>query len=136
MKTDKYYELLKASPLSMPYDKGTIEEVAIWFDMNCTKTSDVIKMLKAIERNYHNYETDTIIETRSSSSTFSVSSTFNKYGFNPNCPPSSTFLMLDYYFSDNMLYWLFKVITETDSLNNIVLNKKFFMFTINHFKRF
>ena len=35
-------------------DDISVEELAIWLDMNITKQSDVIKVFKAIEKNYHN----------------------------------------------------------------------------------
>ena len=97
--------MLKQSPLAEDRDKATVEEVAIWLDMNkmSTRTS-LTKMLKAIDKNYHSSidELDAftfglfqkILLSQASSQT-------------PQQTARSPFFFAFRYFSDNALYWLF-----------------------------
>ena len=55
------YDMLKQSPLAKGRDDATIEEVAIWLDMNIgTNASSIIHLMKMIEKNFHDVKTDRI----------------------------------------------------------------------------
>lgn len=58
-RNDKYfYEALKKTPLAQSKDKS-VEEVAVWIDLNGgVNTSSLIKIFKAIEKNYHAFKID------------------------------------------------------------------------------
>lgn len=120
-----YYEMLKQSPLAKGKDEAIVEEVAIWLDMNGGSTrANIIKVLKAIEKNYHNNKTDKqIIDD--------IFIALHKLTKNSMHSISNKRTMLTLpeievsYFSDNALYWIFKVFSETSSLDNAMLDEKF-----------
>lgn len=132
MNSCTYYNSLKASPFAKDKEEATIEEVAIWLDINGGSTrTNIIKILKAIEKNYHDLKTDRLNDD--------TLSTFNKilrnslYGINrqPYASNASFFpnMHIKYkYLSDNALYWIFKLFSETTVLDHIVIDKKFIDF--------
>ena len=130
MSSCTYYDMLKQSPLAKGRDDTTIEEVAIWLDMSGNSTrANITKILKAIEKNFHDGKIDRLGDP----SIYSLRKILRNsyYGAsNTQCASKAMFLpeLIAQYFSDNALYWIFKIFSETSSLDNAMLDKKFIDF--------
>lgn len=101
-----FYDILKKSPLSN--SKSSIEEIAIWLNLNVLKTNDLIKIFKAIDNNYH--------KLNDVNSEFKLNWIFSSYD------------LIDYYCSNNILRNLFIVISKTDALDRFVYEQKLIAF--------
>lgn len=115
--------MLKQSPLAKDRDKATIEEVAIWLDMNkMSARTSLTKMLKAIDKNYHSSIDQLDVFTFGLFQKILSSQT-------PQQTARSPFFFASRYFSDNALYWLFKLFSETSAVDGAILDKKFIDFS-------
>ena len=133
MSSCTFYDMLKQSPLAKGRDDSTIEEVAIWLDMNCGLTrANITKILKAIDKNFHNKKTDRLDDPISWHLRKIIRNSL--YGFyranNTQHSSNAAFLpeLRVQYFSNNALYWIFKIFSETSVLDNAMLDKKFIDF--------
>lgn len=130
MSSCTYYDTLKQSPLAKGRDDSTIEEVAIWLDMNGGSTrAGIAEILKAIDNNFHNDKTDRLDDPLSWR--FSKILRNTRYGVsNTQYASNAAFLpeLRAQYFSNNALYWIFRVFSETSSLDNAMLDRKFIDF--------
>ena len=133
MSSCTFYDMLKQSPLAKGRDDSTIEEVAIWLDMNGGSTREnITKILKAIDKNFHDGKIDRLddliswplykILRNSLYGCYGASNT--QYASNAAVLPK----LRAQYFSSNALYWIFKIFSETSSLDNALLDKKFIDF--------
>ena len=133
MSSYTYYDMLKKSPLAKGRDDSTIEEVAVWLDMNGGSTrAGITEILKAIDKNFHNDKTDRLDDPMSwHLSKILRNSLYGFYRAN-NIQHSSNAAFLPklrvQYFSNNALYWIVKIFSETNSLDNAMLDKKFIDF--------
>ena len=130
MSSYTYYDMLKKSPLAKGRDDSTIEEVAIWLDMNGGSTrANITKILKAIDKNFHDDKIDRLDDPISWHLHKIIRNSL--YGFygasNTQHSSNAAFLpkLRAQYFSNNALYWIFKIFSETSSLDNVLLDKKF-----------
>lgn len=115
--------MLKQSPLAKDRDKAAVEEVAIWLDMNkMSARTSLTKMLKAIDKNYHSSIDQLDIFTFGLFQKILSSQT-------PQQTARSPFFFASRYFSDNALYWLFKLFSETSAVDGAILDKKFIDFS-------
>lgn len=128
-----YYDALKQSPLAKGRDDSTIEEVAIWLDMNGGSTREnITKILKAINKNFHDDKIDRL-DDLISWPLYKIlgNSLYGCYGAS-NTQYASNAAVLPklraQYFSNNALYWIFKIFSETSYLDNAMLDKKFIDF--------
>lgn len=125
-----YYDTLKQSPLAKERDDSTIEEVAVWLDMNGGSTrAGIIEILKAIDKNFHDNKTDRLDDPISWN--FSKILRNTRYGAsNTQYASNAAFLpeLRVQYFSNNAIYWIFKTFSETNSLDNAMLDRKFIDF--------
>lgn len=133
-----FYASLKQSPLAKDPDSTSVEEVAVWLDMNnLTTRKSIEKMLKEIDKNFHNRSTDLLgddsmqmfYKILNNSLYVSSSTPYGRFNFP---------MLQMRYLSDNVLYWLFKVMSSTSALDNAVLDKKFLEFaekTRDHHKQ-
>ena len=147
MSSCQYYHMLKQSPLAKDREETTIEEVAIWLDMNKQSSrSSLTKILKAIDKNYHdsidrlddmaiipfqkilNNSLYGTIGTNSQSISLSASTPIGT-PIMPLLRPSFPTLITMKYFSDNALYWLFKLFSETSAFDGAILDEKFIDFS-------
>ena len=133
MSSCTFYDMLKQSPLAKGRDDSTIEEVAIWLDMNCGLTrANITKILKAIDKNFHDKKTDRLDDPISWHLRKIIRNSL--YGFyranNTQHSSNAAFLpeLRVQYFSNNALYWIFRIFSETSSLDNAILDKKFIDF--------
>ena len=133
MSSYTYYDILKKSPLAKGRDDSTIEEVAIWLDMNGGSTrANITKILKAIDKNFHDEKTDRLDDPISWHLRKIIRNSL--YGFyranNTQHSSNAAFLpeLRVQYFSNNALYWIFKIFSETSILDNAMLDKKFIDF--------
>ena len=133
MSSCTFYDMLKQSPLAKGRDDSTIEEVAIWLDMNCGLTrANITKILKAIDKNFHDKKTDRLDDPISWHLRKIIRNSL--YGFyranNTQHSSNAAFLpeLRVQYFSNNALYWIFKIFSETSVLDNAMLDKKFIDF--------
>ena len=124
-----FYDMLKQSPLAKGRDDSTIEEVAVWLDMNGGSTrAGITEILKAIDNNFHNGKTDRLddplrhLSKILRNTRYGASNT--QYASNAAVLPK----LRVQYFSSNALYWIFKIFSETSSLDNAMLDKKFIDF--------
>ena len=117
-----FYEALKKSPLAQSKDKS-VEEVAVWIDLNGgVNTSSLIKIFKAIEKNYHAFKIDDLEDAYNTVlSRIMCNSQYGKTG-QTVFPQWS---VLEIHFSDRALYWLFKTLNETSALDAAALDSKF-----------
>ena len=130
MSSCAYYDMLKQSPLAKGRDDSTIEEVAVWLDMNGGSTrAGITEILKAIDNNFHNDKTDRLDDPLSwhlhkimRNSLYGISNT--QHSSNAMFLPK----LRVQYFSNNALYWIFRIFSETSSLDNAMLDKKFIDF--------
>ena len=119
--------MLKQSPLAKDRDKATIEEVAIWLDMNkMSARTSLTKMLKAIDKNYHSSIDQLDVFTFGLFQKILQSQTSSQ---TPQQTARSPFFFASRYFSDNALYWLFKLFSETSAVDGAILDKKFIDFS-------
>lgn len=117
---DKFYDSLKSTPLAQDRETGSLEEAAIWLDINANSINSIIKIFKAVEKNYHRRKDD-LVES-----------------YYMHCLTKSTqqsklrpiFKVSIEYFSDRLMFWLFKTIKETNALDKVVLCKKFMSYAI------
>jgi len=125
---NSFYASLKQSPLAKGREESTAEEVAIWLDMNnLTTRKSIEKMLKEIEKNFHSSNTDLLVDD--SMQMFYKILKNSLYGSSSTPYGRFNFPMLQMqYLSDNALYWLFKVMSSTSALDNVVLDNKFLEF--------
>ena len=126
MKTHELYDILRNSPLAYDEDAVSLEEVAIWLDMNFNTTSCVINILKAIKKYYHNLK-------------FDRRDTINANAFPiVICSMNSQLCKMqsDIFISDKVLCWMFKTISYTDVLDDAVLNKRFLDFATKERDRY
>ena len=133
MSSCTFYDMLKQSPLAKGRDDSTIEEVAIWLDMNFGLTrANITKILKAIDKNFHDEKTDRLDDPISwHLRKIMRNSLYGFYGAsNTQYASNAAFLpkLRAQYFSNNALYWIFKIFSETSSLDNAMLDKKFIDF--------
>ena len=117
MSLHTYYDALKQTPLAKDRDNATVEEVAIWLEMsdNATTTS-IMRILKAIEKNYHVVNVDWIDVGLAMLASYAR---------------TSSPILRRLHFSDNAFYWIFKIFDETNVLDEAMLDKKF----INYVKK-
>lgn len=118
---DQFYKSLKISPLAQDRETGSLEEVAIWLDMNAVSANSIIKILKAVEKNYHIREDD-LMESYYMHCLTAKSTQQSKL--------RPIFKVSNEYFSDRLLFWLFKTIKETNALDKAVLCKKFMSYAM------
>ena len=125
-----FYDTLKQSPLAKGRDDSTIEEVAVWLDTNGGSTrAGITEILKAIDNNFHNDKTDRLDNPLSWHLSKILRNT--RYGAsNTQYASNAAFLpeLRAQYFSNNALYWIFMVFSETNSLDNAILDSKFIDF--------
>ena len=130
MSSCTFYDMLKQSPLAKGRDDSTIEEVAVWLDMNGGSTrAGITEILKAIDNNFHNGKTDRLDDPLSWHLSKILRNT--RYGASKTQYASNAMFLLEpriQYFSSNALYWIFKIFSETSSLDNAMLDKKFIDF--------
>lgn len=143
MSSCQYYHMLKQSPLAKDREETTIEEVAIWLDMNKQSSrSSLTKILKAIDKNYHDSIDRLDGMTMTSFQKILNNSLYGTTGPNgqstslststpimPLLRPSFPTLITMKYFSDNALYWLFKLFSETSAFDDAILDEKFIDFS-------
>ena len=117
-----FYEALKKTPLAQSKDKS-VEEVAVWIDLNGgINTSSLIKIFKAIEKNYHVFKIDDLEDVYNTLlSRVMCNSQYGKIG-QTVIPRWS---ILNIHFSDRALYWLFKTLNETNVLDAAALDSTF-----------
>ena len=133
MSSCAFYDMLKQSPLAKGRDDSTIEEVTIWLEMNDGSTREgITEILKAIDKNFHDEKTDRLDDPISWHLRKIIrNSLYGCYGAN-NTQHSSNAAFLPelrvQYFSNNALYWIFKIFSETSVLDNAMLDKKFIDF--------
>ena len=124
-----FYDMLKQSPLAKGRDDSTIEEVAVWLDMNGGSTrAGITEILKAIDNNFHNGKTDRLDDPLRHLSKILRNT---RYGASNTQYASNVAFLPELrvqYFSNNALYWIFKIFSETSSLDNALLDKKFIDF--------
>ena len=130
MSSCTYYDALKKSPLVKGRDDSTIEEVAVWLDMNGGSTrAGITEILMAIDNNFHNDKTDRLDDPLSWHLSKILRNT--RYGVsNTQYASNAAFLpeLRVQYFSNNALYWICMVFSETSSLDNAMLDRKFIDF--------
>lgn len=130
MSSCTFYDMLKQSPLAKGRDDSTIEEVTIWLEMNDGSTRvGITEILKAIDKNFHDDKIDRLDDLISwplyktlGNSLYGASNT--QYASNAAFLPK----LRAQYFSNNALYWICRVFSETSSLDNAMLDKKFIDF--------
>ena len=122
MKTCALYDMLRNSPLACNEDAVSLEEVAIWLDMNFSALPNVMNLLKAIEKHYHDFRFDRFDASARMSSSIAAKSICTPVNFSLNSQDHNRHL------SNRVLRWLFKAISCTDVLDDAVLSKKFLRF--------
>ena len=134
MSSCTFYDMLKQSPLAKGRDDSTIEEVAIWLEMNDGSTrAGITEILKAIDKNFHDDKIDRLDDLIISWPLYKIlgNSFYGCYGAS-NTQYASNVAVLPklraQYFSSNALYWIFKIFSETSSLDKAMLDKKFIDF--------
>lgn len=133
MSSCTFYDMLKQSPLAKGRDDSTVEEVAVWLDMNGSSTRvGITEILKAIDKNFHDEKTDRLDDPISYNlRKIMRNSLYGLYGASKTQYASNaTFLpkLRVLYLSNNALYWIFRVFSETSVLDNAMLDKKFIDF--------
>lgn len=118
---DQFYKSLKSSPLAQDRETGSLEEAAIWLDMNANSLNNIIKIFKTVEKNYHIREDD-LMESYYMHCLTAKSTQQSKL--------RPIFKVSNEYFSDRLLFWLLKTIKKTNALDKAVLCKKFMSYAV------